>query len=170
MRPVQSFFVLVCVALLSACGLQISAKQGAGSDDFTAADRKCRANGTYDAYEKCMTQAGWTVHKMDDHNPLMVAVPDASNQSGSASFVPAKSVKPIPKDEKGNPLPPDPLTPFNVSSWWKMGGTPEELKIATADCAAKLGPTHQPAANSMIYTRSMILCLKEKGWYGLQGY
>lgn len=58
--------------------------------------------------------------------------------------------------------PADPLERFTVSSWWKLGGRPEEVDSVTAACVKRLGPEH--AAEGQRYTRGSLMCIKESGW------
>jgi hypothetical protein len=155
--------------LLTACGGEISYKRGAGPDELTATQQQCRSTSDYQA---CMEGKGWTVHKMDERNPLAVFVPTQDVRApGNTPYVKAGGGNTPANGVKENPaLPPDPLTKFNVSSWWKMGGGAGDLQASKEACVTKLGPAHAPEEGSKLMTRGLILCLREKGWYGLQGY
>lgn len=166
-RPI-GLISIVFLATLPACG-EIAYKRGAGADELNAAQQRCRKNSQDDAYQRCMETEGWTLHRMDAQNPLMVVVPVEDNRAAFATpYVSKASVAP-PMDAAGKPLPPNPLEQLNVSSWWKAGGSADELDTATAACVAALGPAHQPESATRM-TRGLVLCLKKKGWLGLQGY
>lgn len=164
----SGFLLCLGLSLLAGCGTQVSFKQGADSGAFSVADRECRAQSEY---RKCMEEKGWSVHRMNDLsiNPLLLTPVITDNRTGQQTS--ANPPPPVVKlDEKGNPLPPDPLTKYNVSAWSKMGGGRQDLDMATATCVNKLGPPHKPEPDSPMMTRGMVLCLREQGWYGLQGY
>lgn len=164
-------FLFPLLLLLASCGTQVSFKQGGDAGDFSAADRDCRAPGKN--YEQCMQAAGWSVHKTNNlsFNPLSVPVQSDNRSPGVASgAAPSPTGVPVKKDEKGNVLPPDPTTKFNVAAWGKMGGSADSLKADTDSCVTKLGPAHKPEPDSPMMTLGLIMCLKEKGWSGLQGY
>ena len=171
------------VLLLTACGGEFAYKPGAGADQLAEAKLACRKS---EGYEACMSAKGWKVHKLDDDNPLAVFVPNTDSRASEQVFVAADKpsntpyvaagaapIASAPKSAAGVPekkSPPDPLTKFNVSSWWKQGAGAGDLSASTDACVAKLGPAHKPEVERKLYTRGLILCLKEQGWYGLQGY
>lgn len=183
---------LLLSGLLSACGGEFAYKPGAGADALGQDKQACQKSGQ--GYEACMQAKGWKVHKLDEDNPLAVYVPNtdprgveqvyvvadkpvntpavvAGGAGGTATATTAAKpavVQAASAPEKKSP--PDPMTQFNVSSWWKMGSGAADLKAATDVCVARLGPAHAPEIEKKLYTRGLILCLKEEGWYGLQGY
>ena len=178
--------VLLLSCLLSACGGEFAYKPGAGADQLAEAKQACRKT---EGYEACMNAKGWKVHKLDDDNPLAVFVPNTDSRASEQVFVAADKpsntpyvaagAAPVSAASKptataaGTPekkSPPDPMTKFNVSSWWKQGAGAGDLNAGIDACVAKLGPAHAPEVEKKLYTRGLILCLKEQGWYGLQGY
>lgn len=177
--PSLSLSLSLASLMLVACGGEFAYKRGAGADQLTQAKTECaKAGGPYEA---CMQSKGWTVHQMSDENPLAVFVPAAAGDHNTQERVFVEANKPtntpISRGESGaqpkpngKKTPPDPLDKFKVSSWWKMGGGAGDLKNSIAACVDKLGPAHQPDMEKQIMTRGLILCLKDKGWYGLQGY
>jgi len=62
----------------------------------------------------------------------------------------------------------DPLDTFKISSWWKMGGSPESMKVAIEECVSTLGETHRPDIKTQDVTRGMLICMRDKGWRGLR--
>jgi len=66
------------------------------------------------------------------------------------------------------PKPADPLDTFKVSSWWKMGGNPESMKVAVEECVSVLGEAHRPNIQTQDVTRGMLICMRDKGWRGLR--
>jgi hypothetical protein len=187
----SSTLCLLPLMWLTACGGEYAWKQGAGPDALAQARQECRT--APEGYGACMNSKGWVVHKLDDDNPLAVFVSSDNNRTAADTvYVPAAgantqgqtaatstpasksvvqatavSASEKPAEKKTSP---DPLTKFNVSSWWKMGGSAAELQAATDTCVAKLGPEYAPQVEAHIYTRGLILCIKGQGWYGLQGY
>lgn len=160
--------MLAMTGLLAACG-EVAYKQGAGADQLAATKQKCTAQ-TKTSYDDCMKAEGWVVYKRDDENPLMVVTTVEDNRAPGSPYVAAATVAAPRKDEAGKAIPPNPMDKLNVSSWWKMGGGAEDLKAATNACLAKLGPAHTPEIEKKLYTRGLVLCLKDHGWSGLQGY
>lgn len=168
-------WVLLTICL-SGCG-EIAYKRGAGSDELAQAKKNCQKQTQADAYTQCMQTQGWQIHKLDEQSPLAIVVLDTDNRSAGDVYVPTNALPNTPangKAEAPSPAdknsPPDPLTKFKVSSWWKMGGNGEDLKTDTARCVAQLGSAHAPDTVKGEMTRGLILCLKERGWYGLQAY
>jgi hypothetical protein len=167
--PLRIFLSLASVILLTACG-DVAYKQGAGPDQLTATKQKCNSQAKL-SYDECMKAEGWVVYKRDDDNPLMVVTPVADNrEAGGTPYVAAAAVAVPKKDATGKPIPPNPMDKLNVSSWWKMGGNADGLKTDTDACVATLGEAHRYVDGSNLYTRGLVLCLKDKGWSGLQGY
>lgn len=187
MRAAQFDWKLASLAvlLLSACGGELAYKRGAGADELSQAREQCRREGS--AYDACMQSKGWKLHKLDEDNPLAVYVPGTDPRGVETVYVAADKPVNMPAGAAAAPQgaamakapastgapekksPPDPMTKFNVSSWWKMGGGAGDLKASTDACVAKLGPAHAPEIEKKLYSRGLILCLKEQGWYGLQG-
>lgn len=160
--------ILVISAALTACG-EVAYKQGAGADQLETAKQKCNSQ-SKTGYDECMKAEGWSIYKRDDDNPLMVVSPVEDNRAAASGYVATAAVAVPKKDAAGKPIPPNPMDKLNVSSWWKMGGNADGLQIDTDACVEKLGPAHKPVDGSNLYTRGLVLCLKDKGWSGLQGY
>jgi len=66
------------------------------------------------------------------------------------------------------PKPANPLDTFKISSWWKMGGSPESMKTAIEECVSTLGEAHRPDIKTQDTTRGMLICMRDKGWRGLR--
>lgn len=193
MRTAQMSYLALVLAL-SACGGEFAYKQGAGADALSQDKQACQKSGQ--PYEACMDAKGWKVHKLDDDNPLAVFVTDTDPRANEQVYVPANKAVNTPVNASAGTAtaspataagtvktaqasavttaekksPPDPMTKFNVSSWWKQGAGAGDLNAGIDACVAKLGPAHAPEVEKKLYTRGLILCLKEQGWYGLQGY
>jgi hypothetical protein len=165
MRIAIKYFFPFMFFAFAACGTQVSFKQGAGSDAFAHADRECRAQ---KEYRPCMETKGWSVHRTNELSPLLVPVLSDNRTGKQTSQDPAAPA--VKRDEKGNPLPPDPMEKLNVAAWGRMGGGPADLQVATDTCVDQLGSAHKPERDSPMMTRAMVLCLHDRGWYGLQGY
>lgn len=163
-----AFSMLFISATLSGCG-EVAYKQGAGPDQLETAKQKCNSQSKI-GYEECMKAEGWSIYKRDDDNPLMVVAPVEDNRTAASGYVATAAVAVPKKDATGKPIPANPMDKLNVSSWWKMGGNADGLKTDTDICVAKLGDAHKPVDGSNFYTRGLVLCLKDKGWNGLQGY
>lgn len=167
--------------MLAGCG-EISYKRGAGPSELQAAQAECKGASTRDGYEKCMDQRGWTVQQMEDLDPVsdkdldpvaqIAYSPDhrspeataTATETGESSVSAKESVQ-----ESAKPAPN--LTDiYNISSWWKMGGSPALLKQDINACVTELGELHRPPSDQRQATRGLLLCLKKQGWHGLQEY
>lgn len=154
---------LALASVLTGCGGEVAFKRGAGAEALETDQNTCRRQTTV-PYSQCMESRGWTLHRMDESNPLMVIVPNPENRAPGETYVPKQADKPASK------LPPDPMEVLNVSSWWKTASGPDDLKQTVANCENKLGDGHKASPDFKRMTRGMVLCLRESGWYGLQGY
>lgn len=63
---------------------------------------------------------------------------------------------------------PDPLDLYKINSWWKIGAGLEANERDIKACAMSLGDGHQPDAKQQLFTRAMLMCMKEKGWRALK--
>ena len=171
--------LLAMVLLVSGCG-ELAYKRGASGSDLATDRAACKSQDSTPAMvEKCLTDKGWTVQRLDklepiDIDPVIEATVIPSNQRiENIGSYPGTA-----KDSAGNAPPgaaaippkkaPDLLDKFTVSSWWKMGGSASNLQAAMDACAATLGEAHTPDATKQHVTRGLLLCMKEKGWSGLR--
>lgn len=153
-----SFLMLLSalLSLLAACG-QISLKQGGGADDLKAAEAQCRAQShDPDAYKACMNAKGWTT--MDDFRV------EADTSRTAPSMAPTLSTPPVPgasgDTASGNTAAaPDGMV--KIASWWKMGGSPEDLNNALKACATS---SDNDAGSARVVTRAVLACMKHYGW------
>ena len=168
-----SMLVLVG-AVQTGCG-EISYKRGASPSELQAAQARCKSADARDAYVNCMDQQGWTVQKMEDLDPLSEQVPDPAasiayspdNRSPTVTEAVTVPQGQTPLAIKPEPSPSD---VFKISSWWKMGGSPALLKQDLQACVTELGEMHRPPADQRQATRGLLVCMKKRGWYGLQEY
>ena len=62
------------------------------------------------------------------------------------------------------------MASHNIGSWWKSGGSADDLKNAADACAVKLGAAHRlvvrPAGGHSA-TGALLRCLREQGWYAV---
>lgn len=162
-------WILLTLSLLG-CG-EIAYKRGAGSEELARAKQNCDKQAKADAYVQCMQAQGWQIHKLDEESPLAIVVEDTDNRGAGDVYVPASSTASVKAGAvPGKASPPDPMKKFKVSSWWKPGAGQEELKADTAACVSQLGSAHAPDIAAGLATRGLVICLKERGWYGLQAY
>lgn len=174
--------VLVALAagclLLDGCG-EFAYKRGAGQDNLKAAQQECQAAGGKPAnYEKCMQRRGWFVQELGDLGEIDGSVkPDDPAKLTETDPVATVGTK---QDNRDTDSPGQPtaevlatsktlLDVFIISSWWKFGGSPAELKASISDCVSQLGEEHAPSSDMHKATRGLLLCMKKRGWHGLQG-
>lgn len=193
--PEQSLFVtallLILTPMLHGCG-EFTYKRGASVGDLENAKRACQSNRQNSAaMEKCLEQNGWVVQRFDEteadpvadvsvtpdnHNDMRPAAAKATTELKSEDSTKVK-VPPAAAGAANTLLPPaatpakpvtSPLDIFKISSWWKLGGGPDALKLATDECVAKLGEANRPNIKTQEVTRGMLLCMRDKGWSGLR--
>ncbi len=85
--------------------------------------------------------------------PEFVSKPNTTNIENSA-----------PQESK----PADPMDTFKISSWWKLGGSPDNLKSSIQECVKSLGKANEPNMQSKKVTRGLLLCMQKKDWHGLR--
>lgn len=181
----KCFGILLLALLVSSCG-EFSYKRGASAGDLDNAKKSCITKDSNQiAVNKCMTEAGWFVQSMQtsDSTALDKVTLDPVaevfiNQDNRQIGIPvdASTKKTVMvKSQNGTAqqalLPKkvaDPLEIFNISSWWKLGGGADNLKVAVDQCVAILGEEYRPDSQGHIVKRALLLCMKEKGWHGLR--
>lgn len=179
----SSCSLLLAALLLSGCG-ELAYKRGASAGDLEAAKKSCQAKISNPAeVEKCMAVNGWGVQNLDRMEPLdadpvveATALPSDRRIENAASLPPAKQAaeNPVPALSAASPAAtnvkkaPDMMDTFKVSSWWKTGSSAASLKADTEACVARLGEAYRPDNQTQYVTRSLLLCMKEKGWSGLR--
>lgn len=83
---------------------------------------------------------------------------EASIEATTALASPAPMISPAP----------DPMDLYKINSWWKIGAGMEANERDIKTCASSLGDGHQPDAKQQLYTRALLMCMKEKGWRALK--
>lgn len=181
--------VFPCAAMLgvtlsiAGCGEMVF-KRGADPGAMAATQAECRAaSGVEAAYLACMEREGFLVKGSQDSvfvdgvlpQPGAGAVTSETPAGGSpdaatpaAQVVTSSASAPAPASLAVAAPPPsnDPLERVAVGSWWKMGGTAEQLADAQAKCVETLGSGHRPAPEGIEVTRAMVDCLRGAGWRG----
>lgn len=191
--------VLACIALVGVTGCAtVSFKRGAGPGNAKADEDACRATTTSpEAYGDCLRERGWMVSTPGTATeepaalapaapapppaalPAPVKSPSSAAKPG-ASAAPVAPVAPEPspratgKSAAAAAAPPaekplDPMTKVTVSSWWKMGGTNDDLARAVSECVAELGPAHEPNVGPTQVTIGLRDCLRGKKWFAVGG-
>lgn len=165
MWRIRTLAILAAGCLMVAGCSELAYKRGAGAGELDDAQKICKSHDVdKTAYEKCMDERGWVVHKLDELSPVATIIPNRDNKtSGLEQEAHEKG------DAATKQMPPNPLDIYTISSWWKMGGKPEELQLTVDACVKKLGEAHRPPSGSLQATRGLLLCLREQGWHGLQG-
>jgi hypothetical protein len=174
-----SFFCLsACLSLLSACG-QISYKQGGSTQDLKVVERQCRAHSTDESgYKSCMKDKGWST--MDDFSVeadktrASSAPSPAENspalmqETGKTQAPAAMPMTDMPMNGAADQRPPQP-TPapsvpagmVKVASWWKLGGTADDLNDALLACNV---PSDNGGVTARIVPKAILGCMKQHGW------
>ncbi|MDI1309354.1 MAG: hypothetical protein PSV17_07960 [Methylotenera sp.] len=168
--------VLLTALLLSACS-EIAYKRGATASDLAAMKKNCTAkDSTKEAIAKCMADNGWTIQNLDgeetiasmqnEPDPVIEATENADNRQIGKPVVATKTTS-TEKSFSQKKLT-DPMDMFQISSWWKLGGSPDNLKSSIQECVNSLGEAHEPGIQSKKVTRGLLLCMQKKDWHGLR--
>lgn len=171
--------LLTMVLLINGCG-ELAYKSGASGADLASDRAACKLQDSAPAMvEKCLTNKGWTVQRLDklepiDVDPVIEATVIPSNQRiENIGGYPGATENPTGNStSSAAPMSPkkvpDLLDKFTVNSWWKMGGNANNLEETMNACTTTLGEAHAPDATKQHVTRGLLLCMKEKGWSGLR--
>ena len=185
--PKSIHIALMMSLLLSACG-EFAYKRGASRNDLESAKSMCAARGGNQAsIEKCLGDNGWLVQQLNQGDPEIDPIMEPSvtkdNRSADTTTLSNKPLKEH-SPNQSNPAtgaeentapvqtlikkPSDPMDTFKVSSWWKIGGGADSLKLAINECVSMLGESHRPDDKTQIATRGLLVCMNGKGWRGLR--
>jgi hypothetical protein len=171
--------VVLAVLLLSACG-ELAYKRGATANDLATMKRSCSSkDASKEAVAKCMSDNGWAVRNLDSSEPIasMQNEPDpvieaTENKDNRQIARPEVISKPnttnIENPAHQERKPADPMDTFKISSWWKLGGSPDNLKSSIQECVQSLGEANEPNTQSKKVTRGLLLCMQKKDWHGLR--
>lgn len=190
----QLFVFTPLILVLSACQ-QAAWKMGASADDLKRDEQICRNQSDDDAaIQQCLRSKGWTVTDysvpVDDNAAASVA--SATDNAATADNITTNTTTPTPTKTSapralpsGTTAPPttinsgtaktnipdvkrapaDPLQRLSVQTWWKAGAQAADFNLDAKTCLDKLGELHAPDYNKRLYTRAMVDCLRERGWY-----
>ncbi|MDI1298465.1 hypothetical protein [Methylotenera sp.] len=170
---------LLTALLLSACG-ELAYKRGATANDLASMKKTCATkDSAKEAVAKCMSDNGWTVQNLDvadpiasmqsEADPVIEATEDKDNRQTAKPQLVSKpnttnTENSVPQESK----PADPMDTFKISSWWKLGGSPDNLKSSIQECVKSVGEAHEPNVQSKKVTRGLLLCMQKKDWHGLR--
>lgn len=187
--------LMTTTILLSACGGEFSYKSGASVRDLEQTKKACSASGYEEAQLACIRGQGWTITKLDDMDLFAQATvtenqPHARPESSQPVSKADDTSRVFPESkaqeaEKDQPAQTDnsaagttinqKITPtvnentiYEISSWWKFGGSAEMMKTDMNTCVASLGEAHKPNPVAQTYTRAFVVCMFQKGWKGLK--
>ena len=170
---------LLTALLLSACG-ELAYKRGATANDLAAMKKTCTTkDSAKEAVAKCMSDNGWTVQNLDvaepiasmqsEADPVIEATEDKDNrQTAKPQLVSKPNTTNIENSAPQEMRPADPMDTFKISSWWKLGGSPDNLKRSIQECVKSLGDAHEQNVQSKKVTRGLLLCMQKKDWHGLR--
>jgi hypothetical protein len=161
------FLLLLLTVASFGCGT-VSYKLGGTHSDQQAAHDRCQNAGRAEGpdFDRCMEEQGWIVKQLGGptapSDAKMSAV--AKSVSAGSQSSPAADLAPSSKLSDA----PSAKHPTVVKTWFKFGGTADELDAAKERCVAKLGAAHRPEPESHLVTGEMLDCLRNEGWRGLQ--
>jgi len=179
--------LLVCgMGTLNACKTYY--KRGGDGSTLAADQAECQRR-TGDAggkqYQACLRELGWvtTGQPLEAGAPNVTAVDEQDIQKNAVA--PSQSKDPVqPEPEKTTPVtveveparPPQevtserpataiPQTPKTVGSWFKLGGSPAQLKTDQADCLTQ--SQHSKQSLSWSADPDFLTCMRARGWRAL---
>lgn len=178
-HKIQAVGVLILLGF-ALNGCKVWVKRGAGADQLSQDQAKCReqANGaeTGDEYLGCMKEHGW-YHQDKSLKPLGARdgnwpkllpskpeMPAAIGQPAAAMPTPRSGRVPVQPVGEGTVV--DSRTEYVVGSWWKIGGSPEQLEQDQDRCRAELGAPASSSGLQWTSTHGLVQCMKNRGWYG----
>ena len=179
MNKLVAISVVITLSITMA-GCNIWIKRGAGADQLTVDQAECAAQAGGDAagpgYLECMQGRGW-YHQDKSLEPV------GAEPRVWPKPLPSDSAPPVPHEprtgeppghEKGSP-PADSAEEapeveirrgYDVGSWWKIGGTTEQLHQDQQACLSELGSAGSSSGLQWSATPEFVHCMKQKGWYG----
>ena len=179
----NSLLALIVSLTLTSCG-EVSFKRGAGPDQYARDKSLCQKSNTQvDQVQKCMEDSGWSVAKLDKIDLDLVAV--AHPEDNQRTVIKKDEDNSKSETVKTNPEINQPKSKesstslsnkeetivnknFKISSWWKMGGSDDQLKVGIKSCSEELNETPIVDSNFKIYSRDFLICMKKFGWSGLR--
>lgn len=178
--PRHATLLMLATLLLGGCG-ELALKRGASQEDLAAARQACREQAADPAAQRrCLADKGWFIQDWRAQSPadgdpvIDVAALASDSRMENAAVHPAPSGTATAAAASSSSSPPtpaparDPLDRFKVGAWWKLGGNGAGLRMDTEACVAQLGEAHRPDSQTLLATRALLSCLKEKGWSGLR--
>jgi len=164
--PARNVGFLFALLLAAGCGT-LSYKLGGSGADYEAASKRCREQGREGAaYEQCLREQGWGSKQLGVAPATSAAAPAAPAAAVEAKPPPAPPAAGA-APAAGAPPPAEPGRPVVVESWFKLGGTADDLAAARRRCQTKLGAAARVEAGSDAVTREMLGCLEGEGWRAL---
>lgn len=189
-RPVfffAPFLLVLCPLVLCGCQ-QMAWKAGASADDFKRDEQICREQGRDDSdVAQCLRDKGWSLASFSTpaDGGEVIPAPEEANAATApdnpSPLTESVSPQPAPSSQAGNKADPvaikneksaapiNPLQRQSVQTWWKAGAHAADFQIDAERCLTQLGEQHTPDYAKRLYTRGMVSCLREHGWYAGSG-
>ena len=82
---------------------------------------------------------------------------DANSVKAPQESSPAENNRPV-REAQSQPA-------MKVSSWWKFGGSPQQLASDQQKCRAALG--EENAGDGLLVSGTMYQCMRKLGWFGI---
>jgi len=161
--------ILFSLALLTAVGCgTLAYKTGGTEHEYQGARGRCEAagRGASPDFERCMAEQGWVVKQLTSPSAKSDTQRNAPVAASSSETLAAPTVGPTASASPVSEAP-TPERTIAVKSWFKLGGTADQLAAAKKRCAATLGAAAGPQPESDTVTGAMLDCLRNEGWHGL---
>ncbi|HET8710646.1 MAG TPA: hypothetical protein VFM32_04680 [Spongiibacteraceae bacterium] len=180
----RALLILTPFAFVLCACQQAAWKAGANADDLKHDEQTCRAQSHDDqnATKQCLRAKGWTItefNEPDDAAAAEMTTPTASTSQApleqSARENSESAVSAVGNETTANSAPSglvaatstrntDPLQKQSVQTWWKAGAQAADFNKDAGVCLEQLGAQHTPDYAQHLYTRSMVSCLRTRGW------
>lgn len=147
-------------------------KAGASADDFKHDELSCRTTHNDNAMiSQCLRDKGWSLASFAEAaDEAAIPMPDSANTAADKTAS-SPLIENVRSAEQGSSQPSatatpnDPLQQQSVQSWWKAGAQAADFQIDTEHCLTQLGEQHAPNYEKHLYTRALVRCLRNGGWY-----
>ena len=165
MLKLASSMSLIAITL-SACGGEFSYKRGASVQDFQSQKQICAGSEKSEAtIQQCLEENGWIVLDGDNKQSLRDRqLNTVTTTYTKASADPFAVEKQAPTETAPTVTETDPLARIQVSSWWKMGASAEQLIIEGQACLTELGDAYYANGNMSEVSLGVAFCMEDKGW------
>lgn len=169
LRQYLSFCVLA--VLLSLSGCRYWYKPGSDAADLQRDEAECQARTgaptSEPAFADCMRALGWSgsqAHEPASGQAALQQKNEASTITSGTAPGKEHTEPSSPTGSSDTPRRQPPAHQPDVTSWWKLGGTPGQLEQDQQRCRKELGKTGQGDDVEWRISREFQSCMQKRGW------